>query len=251
MKKMIAALAVMAMFATGCSNGSADNTRTAEVSTSTAAPVQYDESAIVKHIGAVESDFGSWFITTDNLVECEIAVILTTEVEVSTYADAGDNVATNPDGTAGVKIVAPEGATCNEELTKRLSTFPDGEPYSSGPVEGEDGDAGMVPPTPEAEIETQAQTYTNSFLTGDGQAAYAVFSKRCQGEVDRNYFIGITLAAKSQYGKAAPFESFKADVKGNKATVSYTFADYPELNQTDEAWVNENGLWLLDDCPAV
>ena len=51
---------------------------------------------------------------------CEVAVVFTTKQEVDLYADAGDTVATNPDGTAGYKIVGAD-PSCLSDGEERLA----------------------------------------------------------------------------------------------------------------------------------
>lgn len=90
--------------------------------------VQYDESAIVEHLNLKDdgTDTES-YIFTEGAAECPVSVILTDPSMVSLYADAGDNVATNPDASAGVKIVADEGSTCKKLITAALEDLPDPE----------------------------------------------------------------------------------------------------------------------------
>lgn len=53
---------------------------------------------------------------------CTVSVLLTSRDMVETYADAGDPVATNPDGTVGVKFV--DERNCGEQLADALTTLP-------------------------------------------------------------------------------------------------------------------------------
>lgn len=133
-----AALAGVVLLA-ACGGSEANNDSASEDSAQRAAV--HDESDVRAHIGLDESGF----VTTPEGVECEAAVVMTNGNQVSMYADAGDVVATNPDGTAGVKVIAAEQATCLDFFTEALSTFPDGEPVfsengatSSDPPETED-----------------------------------------------------------------------------------------------------------------
>ena len=57
---------------------------------------------------------------------CDVPVIMTTKQGVETYESAGDTVAKNPSGTAGIKIVGEDGASekkCKEEATEALKTL--------------------------------------------------------------------------------------------------------------------------------
>lgn len=142
----------MGMLLSGCGGGNddagSDNGFGEE--TSPAAPERlYDQSEVVAHIGATPTDYDTYEVFTADGVACEAVLFLLGKGEVSLYADAGDNVAANPDRTVGVKISAEEERTCNEEFTKRLSTFPDGEPYS-GPAAPTASEAVPEEPSPEA-----------------------------------------------------------------------------------------------------
>lgn len=87
-----------------------------------AAPRVWDQSQIVHHLGLHE-DAGSWTVTVAGGVTCDVAVVLTDAGQVNQYRAAGDIVAINPSGTAGVKIVTAQEATCLRELTSRLATL--------------------------------------------------------------------------------------------------------------------------------
>lgn len=103
-------------------------------------PISYNESDVVSHMGMTE-DYGSYYLKDPATgAVCEAAVVLTTASGVSLYADAGDNVATNLDRTAGVKDVSAESDTCMALFNERLVDFPlaDGEtkePYEEVPIE--------------------------------------------------------------------------------------------------------------------
>ena len=108
-------------------------------------------------------------------------------------------------------------------------------------------------PTPSNKPEPQkpslrdaVEAYSHEFLTGHGYDAYDRLTKRCQATVDRNYFAGLTLAAKERYGNL-PIKSYEESINGDKATVTYTYAN-AEINQSDEPWVLVKGAWLNDDC---
>lgn len=84
----------------------------------------WDESAIVAHLGLARDDLGiSWTYTTPSGVDCNIAIVLTSDTMVGLYASAGDTVAMNPAETAGVKIVTAERATCLAAITEHLATL--------------------------------------------------------------------------------------------------------------------------------
>lgn len=94
--------------------------------------------------------------------------------------------------------------------------------------------------------ESAVRAYSKEFLTGHGYDAYKRLSKRCAATIDRNYFEGLTLAAKETYGNVE-IETYEEKVDGNRAVVTYTFA-VPAINQTNEEWVKEGGVWKYDQC---
>jgi len=88
--------------------------------------------------------------------------------------------------------------------------------------------------------------YSDEFLTGNGYDAYKRLTKRCQAKMDKNYFEGLTLAAKSQIGNL-PIKTYAEKLDGDSATVTYTYSD-ASINQTDEPWILVGGKWLNDQC---
>lgn len=102
-------------------------------------------------------------------------------------------------------------------------------------------------PDAESAIREAAQAYSDAFLTGDADAAYELFSERCKARTDETEFASNVSVASGMYGEPLPFATFEADVSGDMARVTYTYADAPEINQDSEPWVNEDG-WRQDDC---
>lgn len=108
-----------------------------------------------------------------------------------------------------------------------------------------------TPATTQAEdqgpaLKAAVQSYSDAFLTGDGDAAFALLSKRCQDRLGESTFKAAVGAAGVKYGDALAFKSYEADISGTMARVTYTYAK-PEINQDAEPWVNESG-WKQDDC---
>lgn len=99
-----------------------------------------------------------------------------------------------------------------------------------------------------ADLRAAAQAYSNAYLTGDDKAAYSLLSKRCQERTTAADFAEIVAGAADLYGKAIPFTTFKADVSGDMARVTYTYKDVPAIDQEAEPWVREGGKWHEDDC---
>lgn len=98
---------------------------------------------------------------------------------------------------------------------------------------------------PADEVRTAVEAYSTAYLTGDGATAYQLLSKKCQQSMPLSTFATMTEQAKDLYGEV-PIESFDARVKGERASVTYSYA-VPSLTQTDESWVNEGG-WKNNDC---
>ncbi|MFT4081174.1 MAG: hypothetical protein QM638_01180 [Nocardioides sp.] len=97
-------------------------------------------------------------------------------------------------------------------------------------------------------IRDAVQAYSDAFLTGEGAKAYGLLSTRCQERTSQSDFEATVSQAGEQYGNALSFASFSADVSGTMARVTYTYADYPEIDQDSEPWVLEDGAWHEDDC---
>jgi hypothetical protein len=106
-----------------------------------------------------------------------------------------------------------------------------------------------TPTTPDvsAALRAAVQAYSDAYLTGRGGAAYALLSARCQRRWSAGDFSDLVTQAKAQYGHALPLRSFKPEISGDLARVTYTF-DVAEIDQDAEPWVREDGSWHEDDC---
>lgn len=91
------------------------------------------------------------------------------------------------------------------------------------------------------------QNYSDAYLTGDANTAYALLSKRCQARTTEADFAALVSQAKGLYGTALPMKTFKVDLNDAQARVTYTY-EMAAINQTDEPWVKESGDWHQDDC---
>lgn len=109
LRTLLAVAGVVAL--AGCSDGATEAAPTPGQE-ALGGVVQWDEQAIVEHLGAQPIGDGAY--TVDG---CEISVVLKTPQEVALYADAGDPVATTPDGSGGVKTTAE----CVDGLTEALA----------------------------------------------------------------------------------------------------------------------------------
>ncbi len=81
----------------------------------------WNESEVVEAVGIKvrENGIGKYFVTAEG-VECDTPAVMKTAQAVQMYKKAGDAVATNPEETAGVKIVAGEQRACLEEASRLL-----------------------------------------------------------------------------------------------------------------------------------
>lgn len=66
---------------------------------------------------------------------------------------------------------------------------------------------------PSADLEAAVRNYSSAFLTGDGAAAYALMSERCQDATPLSDFAAITEQAADTYGEVA-IKSLKVALVG-------------------------------------
>ncbi|WP_067441358.1 hypothetical protein [Nocardioides jensenii] len=99
----------------------------------------------------------------------------------------------------------------------------------------------------ESELRGALQSYSDAFLSGDGQAAYDLFSERCKNRADHGQFIAMVDLAKQQYGESLACASYSEGASGDLARVSCTHAD-SSIDQDSEPWTREDGQWHQDDC---
>jgi hypothetical protein len=115
-------------------------------------------------------------------------------------------------------------------------------------------DRGTAPAAPSnkkpapASLETRVRAYTKAFLGGDAEGAYALLSERCHGEIAYAEFKAVVDQATDLYGDAT-ITSYSAtfSVEVTAARVTYELSD-PVLNQTNERWLLEAGVWVNDEC---
>lgn len=112
-------------------------------------------------------------------------------------------------------------------------------PTTSSPATAGDDD--------QAALAAAVRSYSSAFLSGKGQTAYALLSKRCRERVTAAEFGAIAEQARSTYGDL-PITSLTVDaLAGGMARVTYSYA-VPALKQTGEPWVLEGESWHQDDC---
>jgi hypothetical protein len=107
------------------------------------------------------------------------------------------------------------------------------------------GDSTAGPQT-EADVAEAVAAYTDAFARGDGDAAWALVSERCRGEVPEVEHRA-TVAAAAELYPAMRAQEISADVAGDRATVDYRVTDLDET-YTAQRWALEADGWLWDDC---
>lgn len=126
----------------------------------------------------------------------------------------------------------------NAEATP--STAPSTSASTAPPIETPNTDL----PGPEADV----KAYSDAFLTGDADAAFALRSTRCQDAIGESRFAAVVDQAGALYGEPLDFETYSENVtEDGTATVTYTYV-VSGINQTDQPWVFEGSGWRYDDC---
>ncbi len=142
-------------------------------------------------------------------------------------------------------VIASSALSCSESeeqggSANATSTMAADVESPSGSPDGSEAEAS------EGELKEAVRAYSEAFLTGDAEAAWALLSGRCQDRLSRPEFNSIVAGGAEMYGDAQ-MESLKVDVlEGTLARVSYAYDD-PSINQDQEPWVFEN-RWRNDDC---
>lgn len=109
MFKKCAVLMTLVVASSGCSN---------------AEEKIWNESEVVDALNLSQGSMGVGFsFVSKDGVECNVAAVLTTKTAVELYRKAGDVVASNPSGAAGVKIVTKESRHCLESAEAALSSL--------------------------------------------------------------------------------------------------------------------------------
>lgn len=98
----------------------------------------------------------------------------------------------------------------------------------------------------EASLEAAVRAYSAAFLGGDGEAAWALLSSRCQMSMPEIDYKATVAAAKVKYGLAT-LQSVTGSVNGTTGSATYTYSD-PTINQSDQPWTFEAGGWRWDAC---
>lgn len=95
-------------------------------------------------------------------------------------------------------------------------------------------------------VEEAVRSYSSAFLRGDGDAAFAMLSARCQTVLPKAQLTAAARGGAALYGRAR-IVSIQPTLAGNRATVTYRF-DQPAIDQTNQPWAREGGAWRYDSC---
>ena len=100
--------------------------------------------------------------------------------------------------------------------------------------------------SPNAALESAVRSYSGFYTGGNGPAAYALVSARCQKLYSEPVFSAVVQKVHQSYG-TAPIATLSVLVNGDSGFATYTYAK-SGLNQNRQPWVLESGSWKNDDC---
>jgi hypothetical protein len=103
-------------------------------------------------------------------------------------------------------------------------------------------------PTLDPALLDAVQGYSDAYLSGDADTAYAYLSARCQTALGHDEFTTDVEAAANSYGEPLPFQVYKASEFGGAAYVTYTYKAAPEINARGQLWTRDDGTWHYDAC---
>lgn len=141
----------------------------------------------------------------------------------------------------------PEPTTSSSSTATAPAPAPTPEPTTPAPSTTTPAATSPAAPTDDGALRGAVQSYSDAFLTGDADTAYAQLTERCRARTDEAQFASIVEQAADLYGSALAFETYEADVNGDQARVTYTYA-VAAINQQQEPWAREAGVWHNDDC---
>lgn len=118
---------------------------------------------------------------------------------------------------------------------------------SSSPSPRSSSSSHSTAPKGSTDLRAAVQGYSDAFLGGKPKVAYGYLSAKCHRQESLRALAAIIAAAKATYGKPLPITSYKAQVAGGLARVTYGYS-VPVLNQDGEPWVRERGGWKNDEC---
>ncbi|PWJ27202.1 hypothetical protein ATK17_3392 [Branchiibius hedensis] len=100
--------------------------------------------------------------------------------------------------------------------------------------------------SPSAALESAVRSYSGFYTGGNGSAAYAMLSARCQTLSSEATFSAAVQRVHQGYG-TTPIATLSVVVNGDSGFATYTYAK-SGLNQSRQPWVLESGAWKNDDC---
>lgn len=100
--------------------------------------------------------------------------------------------------------------------------------------------------SPGAALESAVRSFSGFYTGGNGPAAYALLSARCQKLYSEKVFSALVLQVHQSYG-TTPIAALNVVVNGDSGFATYTYAK-SGLNQTRQPWVLEGGAWKNDGC---
>lgn len=81
------------------------------------------------------------------------------------------------------------------------------------------------------------------YLGGQAEDAYAQLTTRCQQVTPEGDFVAAADAAAKKYGEQT-ISSFSVHVDGRATLFSYTFGGAPDLDQTEQRWIDDPAATL-------
>jgi hypothetical protein len=118
---------------------------------------------------------------------------------------------------------------------------PDGSPAPEGSKP-----PGLDGPLDEPQLREAVLAFSEAYLSGVVDTAYALMSERCRQRSTRAEFAHDVALVQEMYDPE-PIRSLVTDVESDRARVTYTYGEF-DLNQTGEPWTLEAGQWHNDDC---
>ena len=94
-----------------------------------------------------------------------------------------------------------------------------------------------------ADLETAVRIFSDASMAGDDTTAARLLSRRCSQVLT----VRDIRARRAAAGAFYAVRKVTARVRGDRATVSYTFS-LPRLDVRNEPWLREGGQWRRDAC---
>lgn len=149
-----------------------------------------------------------------------------------TATSTAPTTSSTPAPTSTSAAAPTSGGTVSTAPTKPMTTPPPA------------NDSTVASPT--AALESAVRSYSGFYTGGNGPAAYALLSARCQKLYSPSVFNAVVKQVHQGYG-TTPIATLRVVVNGDSGFATYT---YPKsgLNQNRQPWVLEGGSWKNDGC---